>query len=208
MKCATRSLRHMWRWGCPPLSACGKWRFKLSSHFLNGSLILNWKKEDPKKWKIWLDLREQNSEIILLAETLSTSEKSFYQREMTSSDARLRFIVIAVNIETVARGAGRWEEALNSFHKPRRGHCSAHSGLTSVPRWPAGICRRLWLARKLASSSLTFDVRCRCMQFQVRSVRNHLIRVLDFIWLHHGWQKWCSWMVFSSLGSNPASESC
>lgn len=75
---------------------------------------------------------------------------------MTSSDARLRFIVIAVNIETEARGAGRCETALNGFHKPRRGHCRPTA---AWPLFHAGICRRLWLARKLALSSLTFHVR-------------------------------------------------
>ncbi len=135
------------------------------------------KNDEAKKWKIKVDIREQNCVAQCHQNPRTSGKKSFYQREMTSSGTRLRFTVIAVNMET--EGQVSWRVFIT------------RSRLTSVPCWPAGICVRLWL------SFLSLCLCCSAAA-QVCSVDGKpsplikpLVRVLRLIWLHHDRQQSC-----------------
>ncbi len=152
--------------------------------------------------------RNEKSELISVSRILfcgaqchqnprTSGKKSFYQREMTSSGTRLRFTVIAVNMET--EGQVSWRVFIN------------WDGVISVPAvaWPLFPAGLLGFASDygLQGNHFPFLPLCLCCAaaqvYSVRSKPSPLIkppvRVLSLIWLHHDRQQSCPteyWMRF------------
>lgn len=119
--------------------------------------------------------------------TKTSGKKSFYQREMTSSGTRLRFTVIAVNMET--EGQVSWRVFITET-----GHFGARRRLTSVPCWPAGICVRLWLAFLLSVCAVLHQMHAAaqvCSDGKPSPLIKPPVRALSLIWLHHDRQQSC-----------------
>lgn len=104
----------------------------------------------------WADIREQNS---VLWSTVSPKPKNFRKEVILSAWNDIKRHSASLYCYCCQYGNRRAGQ-LASFHKLRRGHFGARSRLTSVPCWPAGICVRLWFARKTLSISPSLFVLC------------------------------------------------